>query len=175
MDRREKTQLHSPGICNRLLNSFRKRFAETSLKVAIFGCLLSRGLALCCGLFDSIVQHLASQAVKPVILGPPAQDRRPSQGHQACVESEQASTVLGVSTSPPILSSNCSDFMKDGKELQPIQDKGSIEVVTPESATQARGPPEKMVSINDRAEENPWEKPTTSSYILSFFNSQLCL
>lgn len=42
--------------------------------------------------------------------------------------------------------------MKDGKELQPIQDKGSTEVITPESATQAKGPPKKMVSINDRAE-----------------------
>lgn len=152
MDQREKNQLHSPGICNRLLNSFRKRFAETSLKLAIFGCLFSRGLALCRGLSNSIVQHLASQAVKPVILGPPAQDRCPSQGHQACVESEQASTVLDVSTSLPSLGSNCSDFMKDGKELQPIQDKGSTEVITPESATQAKGPPKKMVSINDRAE-----------------------
>lgn len=42
--------------------------------------------------------------------------------------------------------------MKDGKELQLIQDKGSTEVVTPESATQAKGPLKKMVSINDRAE-----------------------
>lgn len=152
MDQREKNQLHSPGICNRLLNSFRKRFAETSLKLAIFGSLFSRGLALCRGLSDSIVQHLASQAVKPVILGPLAQDQRPSQGHQACIESEQASTVLDVSTSLPSLSSNCSDFMKDGKELQLIQDLGSTEVVTPESATQAKGPPKKMVSINDRVE-----------------------
>lgn len=174
MDQREKTQLHSLGIwSNRLLNSFRKRIGEISLKLTIFGCLFSHGLALFRGLFDIIAQHLASQAMKPVTLGPPtSQDMKPetlsplaqyhpSQGYQASVESEQTSTVSGVSTSLPSLSSNCCDSTKDGKELQPIQDDGITEVEDPESATQVKGPPKKMVSINDRAEVVRYKRKET--------------
>lgn len=153
MDQREN-QAHSLGICSRLLNSFRKKITEISLKLTIFGCLFSRGLAICCRLFDFIIQSLASQAMKTMTLGP-AQGV-PSQGQtsQARFKPEQASTGLGGSASLPGLSSNCNDFLKVGKDLLPVQDEDRTEVVAPESETaiQVKGPPKKMVSINDRAE-----------------------
>ncbi|KAH7840986.1 hypothetical protein Vadar_024210 [Vaccinium darrowii] len=150
MDQREN-QPHSLGICSRLRNSLRKKVTEISLKLTIFGCLFSRGLAICCRLFDFVVQSLASQAMKTVTLGPAQGVPTQGQTSQARFKPEQASTGLGGSASLPSLSLNCNDFLKVGKELHPVQDEDRTKVVAPESEIEVKGPPKKMVSINDRA------------------------
>ncbi|GFY94842.1 hypothetical protein Acr_10g0002270 [Actinidia rufa] len=150
-----------------------KQFKAAALKLTTFRCSFCRGLAICRWLSNLITQILAAQATKPVTLGPPVHHGSPHMPNLG-----PSPDVVDYESEQSVVLCTNDGFSQDRKGLEPIQDedKTDHEKKPEEDETQVKGPPKKMVSINDRAEvlifSSKEKRRTKSTIRLPFMKSK---